>query len=645
MIALGRQGAARGDGSPAVGWIAVVVALVLAGSPLATGYFNFSLWGPLSLGAMVLLIVVAWTTRPELTRRGAYAAAGLLSLLGLSAASILWAQSKDSAWTDTNRLALYAVLFAIVLLSVRDRRTARVILIVLGLAALLTSLWFPISFLLGGGGGAFLTRRLDSPIGYINGTAGLLAMGVWPWIACAERARSPELRAAALGAAAAIAGTFVLTQSRAVIPATVVSAALVLACAPGRTRRALKLIVIAASVAVTLHWTLAVYATGGIARRLQLPEQHLLREAGAAILIGGLIAAAASLGLSRLGARFAVVRRELALRRLGMAMLAVAVLALGAGAIAGHGWVSRQYRSFTALQVNESASTRFADASGFRYDLWRIAVREFREHPLGGLGAGNYDTEYYRLRRNPQYIVQPHSLELQMAAELGIGGLLALVVLCGAVLAAGFARARTLASGDLLIRLGALGMFGAWLADTSVDWLYDIPGLTGMALVAGALLLVPVGRGAARPGRERSGALALVLGLALLALLAASVGRQYAANRYADSGVGRLASAPRQAIATLRTAVRLDPYSLSALYALSSAYARLDDYTRARAALLVAEQREPGNYVPPALLGDLASRRGEKAVAIDAYRRALRLNPRDPEVRQSLRQATGPPPR
>src|SRR5205823_3692742 len=98
-------------------------------------------------------------------------------------------------------------------------------------------------------------------------------------------------------------------------------------------------------------------------------------------------------------------------------------------------------------------------------------------------------------------------------------------------------------------------------------------------------------------------------------------------------------SSPRAAIGTLTTALRLDPYSLETLYSLASAYARLDDYSDARASLLAAQRREPHNYVPPALLGDLATRRGDFVAAAGAYRRSLSLNPRDPTLRTDLAQA------
>jgi tetratricopeptide (TPR) repeat protein len=290
--------------------------------------------------------------------------------------------------------------------------------------------------------------------------------------------------------------------------------------------------------------------------------------------------------------------------------------------------------------VDQSAAVRFTEVSGYRYDLWRVAVREFRAHPLGGVGAGNYDADYYRLRNNPEYVLQPHSLELQMAAELGIGGVLFLLLFCGAVLSAGFVKRGTLASSDRLIKIAALGIFAAWLADTSVDWLYDIPGLAGTALIAAALLVAPAPRDsgarvapARRPSWARRGALAA--GFCVIAVLAASIGRQYAATRFAASGAGEVASSPLAAISTLHTAEQLDPYSLTTLYSISSAYARLDDYGAARETLLDAARIEPDNYVPPALLGDLAMRHRNYRVARLEYRQALLLNPRDPQLVQS----------
>ena len=158
-----------------------------------------------------------------------------------------------------------------------------------------------------------------------------------------------------------------------------------------------------------------------------------------------------------------------------------------------HGTIATQWNDFTHLKAEQAAPDRFvAIGAGFRYDLWRVAFDEFKADPLGGVGAGNYDDSYYRLRHNPQSVTVPHSLEMQMLAELGIGGIIALLVFCGAVLYAGLSRDRRLAGRDPGIRVAALGMFTAWLTATSFDWLYDIPGLTGMAMLAAAILVVRV---------------------------------------------------------------------------------------------------------------------------------------------------------
>jgi O-antigen ligase len=323
-------------------------------------------------------------------------------------------------------------------------------------------------------------------------------------------------------------------------------------------------------------------------------------------------------------------------RRLGAGLAVVSVCSVAVLAVAGGPYIARQWQNFTALKVNENAATRFTDFSGYRYDLWRVALREFSQHPVGGLGAGNYDDEYYQLRRTSQYVIVPHSLELQMAAELGVGGVIALLLFCGAVLAACFARRGTLASTDRLVKVAAAGMFAAWLIDTSVDWTYDIPGLAGAAILAAALLVVPARSArAGGPRRSRRAQACAAVALAVLALLAASVGRQYAATRYQEAGVTDLAGSPRAALSTLAEAEKLDPYSLQTLYSLASAYAREDNYPRARDTLLQAQALEPENYVPPALLGDLATRRGDNALAGAEYHRALVLNPNDPELRQT----------
>jgi hypothetical protein len=610
---------------------------------LAFGYYDRTAWAPLGLGAAVLLVMLAFGSKRRLNTMAMTAAIGMVVLVALSFASILWAESRESAWTSANQLAVYALVFAIGLIAIRTRTTAWSTMMMLGAPALVSAVVLAAQFIVGGGAGAFMDGRLSAPIGYANGTAALLLMGSWPWIGLAERVRSRWWHAAAVSAASLTASVAILTQTRAVLLAAVASIALTMLLNPGRNLRGTNLLIVLAAVAASAHWTLRVYAATG-PTHLSSPNAVTLRGAGLALLGVGvaafLTAALAERALARhLRARL-VARRH----RLGVTALALCLLALTAGGLVERGAILAQWHDFTSLNDENSANNRFLVLGGGpRHDLWRIALDEFAGDPLGGVGAGNYADQEFRRRHGLEHVTTPHSLELQLLAELGVGGAIGLLLLVAPVLIAGFTRSsRRRPGADTALTTAALGMFTAWLAGTSVDWLYDIPGLTGMAMLAAAVLLAtaapfPESSPAPPPGFLRSRA-ALGLALGTVALLAASLGRQYAAALYSDWGMSLMHRRPLSALQTLRTAEQLDPWSMQTQYTVAAAYARLNDYPAARAALRRAEQLEPENFVPPALLGDIAVRAGFKRVALLEYQRALRLDPLD----RSLRGAVSP---
>ena len=176
-----------------------------------------------------------------------------------------------------------------------------------------------------------------------------------------------------------------------------------------------------------------------------------------------------------------------------------------------------------------------------------------------------------------------------------------------------------------------------WFVHTSVDWLHLIAGLTGIALCSAAVLVGPWrrqhGSGAGRPRI----AVVAICGLAVLAG-AVLVGRAALADRYLSDGREVLSTDPAEAIAKARDSLRLNDEDLDAYYLESAAWARLGDYRRARAKLAEATGREPHDFVPWALLGDLATRRGDDRQALRDYRRALSLNPRNQELVGLIRQ-------
>jgi hypothetical protein len=283
-------------------------------------------------------------------------------------------------------------------------------------------------------------------------------------------------------------------------------------------------------------------------------------------------------------------------------------------------------------------STRLFSGGGNRYDYWRVAVLEFRSEPLIGVGAGNYQPGYYLHRRTTEDIQQPHSIELQTLAELGLVGAALLLAFFVAV-GVGVRRTARAARGDPLERWLAVaggGIFAGWLIETSVDWIHLLPGLTTIALAAAiALVASQPTRTAALTGRTRLALIAATAavaaaGVVTIAPRALSLGAQTDAQH---------ALADRQPVGAIRdatTALSYDPNSVEALVLRAAGFARLDAFAPTLADLRRAIALEPRNWATWALLGDLFTRRGDTGKARSAYEHALRLDPLEDTVKSAL---------
>jgi hypothetical protein len=372
------------------------------------------------------------------------------------------------------------------------------------------------------------------------------------------------------------------------------------------------------------------------------------RDAAVAILAGAFGAGILWGAVTALAARAARVAGPMTRRVPAFALVALVALALVVGAAAindpAHA-VTRQWDAFTNLQVNSAQKTRFLSGGGNRYDYWRVALDELRSEPLRGVGAGSYQFTYFKERRTAEDIRQPHSLELQALAELGIVGGALVALFIGGVLV-GFARRasrarRSPAEAALVVAAG--GTFLVWLVHTTVDWIHLLPGVTGVALAAAAVLLSPWRSSALVRGRLHTAAIAACAALVICA--AVFLGRATLADNHASSARDAVASQPRRALAETGRSLALNPDAVSTHYLQSAAYARLHDYNGASGALLAAIRVEPRNFVTWALLGDLAVRHGDVRQARVYYRRALRLNPRDPQLIALARNPPRPPSR
>jgi O-antigen ligase len=596
-------------------------------SPLFRGYYDLSVWGPIALGVLAVLFALV-VARPVIPRaRAAVVLAALAFLCAWSYLSIGWSGSADSALNDANRWLLYTAAFAVFVLLLSARRNATVLIALTACGVLFVALYILATMIFGDGPGLFLARRLNDPLGYINGEAAVLLMGLWPLVAIAER-RRPVISPVAIAGATAIACLLVLSQARGIALAAAVSSVIILLVVPGRITRLWVLLVILAGVGVALGPLLDVWRSAtGVAPPSGASVRHAGYWALAAALATGLV-----WGLTIQADRWISPRSPSLRAGLAKATRATLVLVLVAGVAAGLVFantitrdVKHNFNAFVHLD-NPQATSRFLSGGGHRYDYWRIALNEFRDHPVRGVGGGGYERDYFLQRRTLENVTQPHSLELQTLAELGLVGGVALLVLLLAVLT-GFvrlARAGRTGAWERAMAVAAGGTFVAWLAHTSVDWLHLLSGVTGIALGSAAVLCIPWPRraGWSITGRTVAAATVVAVVAATAALGAVMIARPVLAQHAQTQARDLLRSDPRAALRKADQALTLNRDYLAAYYIKSAAYARFDDYRDARAVLLQALRREPRNFITFALLGDLATRRGDRRRALAAYRRA-----------------------
>jgi hypothetical protein len=509
----------------------------------------------------------------------------------------------------------------------------------------------------------FVTGRLISPLGYTNGEGCLFVMGFWLCMAgaCSRRAL---LAGPAAGLATLMASLALLTQSRGTALAMLGSLIIVVALAPGRTRRVYGLILVAAGVAVASPNLLHIYDHQAASGAVPVAVGH---AGGRAALLAAVAAGAAwgvlTAAWNRLRARPPLQARA---RRAGSWLLAVPVIAVLAVAAASASRiehdVSNQWVAFTHLAPPGSAAAgpqaRLLSGGGYRYDYWRIAWRAWVANPVLGVGAGNYPVTYYRDRATLEDIQQPHSIELQALAELGLVGMLLLAGLIGGV-GWGAVRMRRRAARSRrsqALMVGGVGAFTAWLVQTSVDWMHLLPGLTAIALAAAVVLVAPrrtPPTGEQSVSRFRLGrafvsrpALAVGASAVIVTLIVAggSLSRQGLADLYLARAQNELNTQPAQALTDANRSLDFDSDSVETYYVKSAALAHFDQASAAVAALRTALAREPDNFVTWALLGDIAVREGRLPDARRDFVRARRLNPLDPtliQLAQNPRSALG----
>ena len=277
--------------------------------------------------------------------------------------------------------------------------------------------------------------------------------------------------------------------------------------------------------------------------------------------------------------------------------------------------------------LSEEGSGFGLDPHSGRGDLWRVALDDFEADPVYGAGSGAFRASYL-LDRDEEAEVQPedpHSVELLMASELGIPGLLLFAAFVAAALVAAL-RARRLGPSAAALAAGALAAGAHWLLQASVDWFWHYPAITlpvAFALGAAAApgLLRP-------PGPQRRGR--RLASAALCALAALALVPFFLSERYTKQGLQERDD-PTQAYSSFDKAADLNPLSDRPLLYEAALADEAGEPQRALAALSEAQQRTPTEwslYFLEASVLELIDPAGARS----AIAQARRLNPHGDEI-------------
>jgi hypothetical protein len=614
------------------------------------GGYPVTHWGPGGLVVLALLaIAVVFASPPAGVPRAVVVAIGALAAYtAFSYLSILWAQVPGEAWEGANRTLLYLLVFALFALWTQSGRTA---LLLLGAWVAAMSVLSVFVLLHADAASArelqslFPGGRFDYPSGYPNANAAQWLMAFWPAVLLARTERFPSpLRGALAGGAVLLGATALLSQSRGSLYATPVMIVIVLALLPGRWRTLAILLPVSAGLAAAAP---ALLHAGDDLRAGAVQASAVHGAVTASLVAAVAVALAVTLGaegLSRIRPAPAAAERITSFGRIAGA---ATVLVLVAGALAAAGNpVARAEHAWNSFKGgyssgSPSASRLVSGLGSNRYDIYRVAIDEFAAHPLGGIGADNFQQQYLLHGRSQETPHYPHSIELRTVSEGGvIGALLALIGLAAALLAG----ARAVRSPDPLARsvaAAALAGFAYWVVHGSFDWFWEFAGLgaPAFALLGLACALAPLRDGAERTARAprpglRAAAWATVSVTAVLA--AASLALPWLSAAEVQSAAKVWTRSPPAAYSRLEDAASLDPLSDQPYLVAGSIALRVGDLARGRHYFTLALSRSSGDAYATLELGAIASASGQPDLARRWLERAVRLSPRDPVAGQAL---------
>lgn len=438
----------------------------------------------LAAGAAWVLVGLAavFAHRPLPTSTaGRIALVALFGLTAWTALSISWAPVAGSAEADTQRLLLYLAAFVAGCAFLRESEVRAWLEPAICAGVLIVVLYGLSERLLPGLVELDRSRtslgRLEQPVTYWNAFGILAVIGLLLAVRLAgDPGRPRALRGVAAAAGVPIGLGVYLTFARGALAALVVGLLVLVALAP-EVRTQLRGI---ASVLVPTGATVLVANA--------LPTIKSLPAGQEADAGDGLIMLAVLLVAMAAGPAMALRRpsRPLPPIRLPasrpVTVLTIAILAVLAGGLA----VAALEGKPQGFSPEGGADpSRLASIDTNRYRYWDVALREFAEHPLAGLGSGGFAVEWLKERTRFDGARDAHSLYLETAAELGMVGVLLLALFFGGVAAAAVRLYRL----DAAQVAGPAAAAAAWACHAGLDWDWEMPAATLPVLLLGAAIV------------------------------------------------------------------------------------------------------------------------------------------------------------
>ncbi len=477
----------RTDRPRSVGdWLADAGRLTLLAGPTALAFFAGGYFdGPRAWAGLAawVLVAVSAILLPRLVPAGTpgarLALVALAALAGWTLLSITWTPVAGTAYHDGQRLLLYTGVLVSAAVLLRGRGAQRAVEPALAAGTLIVIGYGLSARLLPGvlhfARSVSAQGRLEQPLTYWNAMGEVAALGfVLVTRLAGDRSRPTGLRAAAAAAAPVLGLGLYISFSRGALFACVAGLVTLVVVAPERAQaRAIATALAAAVVAVLV----AAPFTGVTS----LAGSASSRERGGAIVLVALVVLGALCALAqrRWGSTTSDGRLRLPARA---PLLATLVICAGLGLAIVLGAHER------SAQPLQGGSSRLVSLQSNRYAYWRVALRAFGSEPVHGVGAGGWAVDWLRWRPFAEGAQDAHSLQLQTLAELGLVGLALLAAfLAGVGIAA--RAAHRVAPGAAA---GAIAGCVVWLAHSPLDWDWEMPAVTLIALVlAGSLLALP----------------------------------------------------------------------------------------------------------------------------------------------------------